>query len=243
MSPRILFLIAARGGSKGVPGKNLKCIAGLSLVGFKARAALRSSYCTRLVLSSDAAEIRAEGERQGADVPFCRPAGLASDTASSDSVVLHALETVESEEGRAYDHVMLLEPSSPFATPDHLDRAVELAGEHDASLVVGVKRVGTSSRFIGPLRDDGRADRIVRRFADLDSLRRQDMEPEYTMNGGLYLIRTESLRRTGRIYGDPERSWGLVMDDAHSCSIDTPTDLAFAEFLVASGRLDISPWR
>jgi CMP-N-acetylneuraminic acid synthetase len=243
MTSRILFLITARGGSKGVPGKNLHRIDGLSLVGYKARAALRSSHCTRLVVSSDSAEILAEAKRHGAEAPFVRPAELATDTASSNDVVLHAMDFVEAEEGRPYDRLMLLEPASPFATPEHLDQAVALADAHRASLVVGMRHAPVSSLFVGPLGDDGRADRIVSKFAGRGSTRRQDMPPEYTMNGSLYLVDWAAMRRTGRIYSDPERTYGLVMDDAHSCSIDTPLDLALAELLVASGRLDTAPWK
>lgn len=241
--PRILFLITARGGSKGVPRKNLRRIGGLSLIGYKARAAVRSTFCTRLVISSEDAEILAEGRRHGADAPFVRPAELATDTARSDDVVLHAMDAVEAEEGHPYDAVMLLEPSSPFATAEHLDRAVELYLQRRASLVVGMREVTVGSLFMGPLREDGRADRIVARFTGRDSIRRQELEPEYTMNGALYLADWRMLRRTGRIYGDPDRTFALVMDAAHSCEIETSFDLRLAEHLVASGTLDTTPWR
>ena len=225
-----------------MPRKNLERIAGLSLIGFKARAALHSRWCARLVLSSEDPEILTEGRAQGAETPFVRPAELATDEATSNAVLLDAMERIEAEEGRPYDAVMLLEPSSPFATAEHLDRAVEIYVEQGASLVIGVRQVTVASRFVGPLRADGRADRIISKFAG-GATRRQDVEPEFTMNGALYLVDWESMRRTGRIYGDPERTWGLVMPEAHSCDVETPLDLAFARFLVDSGVLDTSPWR
>lgn len=239
---RILFLIAARGGSKGLPRKNLAKIGGLSLIGYKARAALRSSYCSRLVISSDDAEMIAEGCRHGAEAPFVRPADLASDEASSDVVVLHALDVLE-QLGDVYDAVMLLEPSSPFATPEHFDRAVELYSQTSAALVLGMRKANTSTQFIGPLREDGRADRIVGKLASLSSLRRQDIETEYTMNGALYLIDRAAVVRTRRIYGSPDRSWGIPMDEAHSWGIDTALDLALARCLLSTGAIDASPWR
>jgi CMP-N,N'-diacetyllegionaminic acid synthase len=243
VSPRILCLIVARGGSRGVPRKNLQRVEGLSLIGYKARAALRSRSCERLVLSSEDAEILGEGRLHGAETPFVRPDELATDTARSDDVILHAMDAVETEEGRPYDAVMLLEPSSPFATPGDLDRAVELYRRHRASLVVGMRQVTIHSSFVGPLRDDGRADRIVRKFAGRAATRRQDMEQEYTMNGALYLIDWQAMRRSRRIYGEPSAVYGVVMDEAHSLEIDTPLDLAFARFLAASGTLDLSPWQ
>ena len=243
MTLRILHLIVARGGSKGLPRKNLQCVGRLSLIGYKARAALRSRSCTRLIISSDDEDMLAEGRRHGAEVPFVRPTHLATDEARSDDVVLHALQWIEAEEGREYDAVVLLEPSSPFATPAHLDQAVDLFVRKDASLVVGMRRVEIHSLFTGPLGADGRADRIVSKFAGRNATRRQDLEPEFTMNGSLYVIDRTTLQRTGRIYGDPQNTFGLVMDAAHSCEIDSASDLAFAEFLVASGELDTSPWR
>ena len=240
--PRILGLIPARGGSKGVPRKNLQRVGDLSLVGYKVRAALAAGVCQRLVISSDDEEILAEGRRHGAETPFVRPAELAGDIASSDAVVLHAMDFVEGEEGRPYDAVLLLEPSSPFATPDHLRCAAELWRRRRAALVVGMRPVEPNSMFTGPLDADGRAHRVVEKFAGRDSNRRQDMEQEYTMNGALYLADWAMLRRTGRIYGDPPATYGLVMDEAHSCEIDSPLDLAFARFLVDGGHLDTTPW-
>jgi len=240
---RILGLITARGGSKGVPRKNLQEIAGLSLVGYKARAALASGCCDRLILSSDDDEILAEGRRHGAETPFVRPTELADDTAASDAVVLHAMDFVEAEEGRPYDAVLLLEPSSPFATPEDLARAARTWRQRQASLVVSLRRVVPHSIFVGPLREDDRADQIVSKFAGRTALRRQDLEQEYTMSGALYLLDWTSMRRSGRIYGDPDRTYGLVLDDAHSCEIDHPFDLALARFLVSSGALDVAPWQ
>ena len=114
--PSILFLILARGGSKGLPGKNLKRIADLSLIGFKARAALKCAGCSRLMISTDSAEIQAEARNHGVEVPFTRPAELASDTATSESAIEHALRWIEDTEKRRYDAVMLLEVSSAMPT-------------------------------------------------------------------------------------------------------------------------------
>jgi CMP-N,N'-diacetyllegionaminic acid synthase len=136
-SIEILFLLVGRGGSKGLPGKNLREINGLSLIGYKAKSALTSRYCSRLIVSSDSRDIQAEAKRHGAEVLFSRPIELASDTASSNDVVLHAMDWIETHEGRRYDAVMLLEPSSPLARPDHYDQAIELFMARQASLVVG----------------------------------------------------------------------------------------------------------
>ncbi|MFL2770693.1 MAG: acylneuraminate cytidylyltransferase family protein [Rhodospirillaceae bacterium] len=239
---RILFLIAARGGSKGVRGKNLKSIAGLSLLGYKARSAQSCSNCSRLILSTDSEEIRAEGQRLGVEVPFIRPAELATDDAPSDGVVSHAMEWVEADEGRSYDAVMLLEPSSPFATAEHYDEAIRLFKRNSADLVVGLRNTETYSLFTGRLGANGSIASIVEKMSSETALRRQDQPIEVTMNGAFYLVGWNAFRRSGKIYGDPSRCFGVMMDWWHSIEIETPANLAMAEFAVAQGYLDVSLW-
>lgn len=242
-SVQILFLLVGRGGSKGLPGKNLREIGGLSLVGYKARAARQSRYCTRLIVSSDSPEIRAEAVRHGAEMLFERPAELATDTASSNDVVLHAMDWIEAQEGRRYDAVMLLEPSSPFARPEHFDQAVELFLARRASLVVGMRETEVSSVFVGTLGADGSIGGIVDKMLNMPAQRRQDQPPEVTMNGALYLIGWKAMRKYRKIYADPAASYGILMDRLHSIEIESAADLAYASYVIEHGMLDASPWR
>jgi CMP-N,N'-diacetyllegionaminic acid synthase len=241
-SPDVLFLIAARGGSKGVPGKNLKRVAGLSLLGYKARSAQACSQCTRLILSTDSEEIAAEGKALGIDVPFMRPAELATDEAPSDGVVSHAMDWIEANEGRIYDAVMLLEPASPFATAAHYTAAINVFRARSADLVVGLRQTETYTALTGALKKDGSIADIVAKMKTLEGVRRQDMTPDVTMNGAFYLMSWSAFRRSGKIYGDPAGCYGVVMDRWHSLEIESPEDLAFAEFAVERGHLDVSPW-
>src|SRR3981081_945630 len=201
-SVEILFLIVGRGGSRGLPGKNLREIGGLSLIGYKARSALQSRYCSRLIVSSDSPEIQAEAKRHGAEKLFSRPAELATDTASSNEVVLHAMDWIETNERRRYDAIMLLEPSSPFARPEHYDQAVDLFVARDAALVVGMRKTEVSSTFVGPLGEDGSIGAIVDKMLATPALRRQDQAPEVTMNGALYLIGWDAMRKHRKVYAD-----------------------------------------
>jgi CMP-N,N'-diacetyllegionaminic acid synthase len=242
-SPEILFLLVGRGGSKGLPGKNLREIGGLSLIGYKAVSALRSRYCSRLIVSSDSPEIQAEAKRHGAEVLFSRPPELATDTASSNDVILHAMDWIETRERRRYDAIMVLEPSSPFARPDHYDRAVELFVARKASLVVGMRETEVSSIFMGPLASDGSIGVIVEKMLATPALRRQDQAPEVTMNGALYLIGWEAMRKHRKVYADPAASYGVLMDRLHSIEIETAADLAYASYVIDHGMLDMSPWR
>lgn len=243
MKPEILFLITARGGSKGLPGKNLKRIGGLSLIGFKTRSAQNSKYCSRLIISTEDADIQAEARALDVEVPFTRPADLASDTASSDDVVLHAVDYFETVEKVRYDAIMLLEPASPFARAADYDAAVEIFLRTKATLVVGMRRMAVNSLFVGPLGADGKADKVIGKFADRSRIRRQDVEPEYTMNGALYLIDWDCIRRTGAIYGDPDNAYGHPMDQAHSTEIETLDDLHVAQCLADSGAIDLADWQ
>jgi N-acylneuraminate cytidylyltransferase/CMP-N,N'-diacetyllegionaminic acid synthase len=239
---RVLFVLVARGGSRGLPRKNLLRLGGLSLVALKAIAARRSGVCSRLIVSSDDPEIQDEARRYGADVPFDRPAELATDGAPTSAVVLHAMSEVERARDGPYEAVMVLEPSSPFARPSDLADAVRLMREKSATLVVGVRRVDVSSVFVGPLDAEGRITAIIDKMRGLRDVRRQAFEPEYTPNGTFYLARWDALKRTGDLYHDRERSYGLVMPYEYSIEIDELRHYRYAEFLVDRGDIDLSPW-
>ena len=239
---KILYLIAARGGSKSIPRKNLETIEGLSLVGFKARAARQARSCARLILSSDSPEIQAEARAHGAETPFTRPAHLATDAATTADVVRHAMDWIEEERAGVYDAVMLLEPSSPFASGRDFDQAAELMKRTDATAVIGVREMEVNSIFTGPMEPNGSIRPIVEKFATRTRTARQQLEPEYTMNGALYLFRWDRFRATGAIYSDPDRTYGYLMDRRYSVEIDEPVDLEWARFLAREGHVDLDPW-
>jgi CMP-N,N'-diacetyllegionaminic acid synthase len=136
---KVLFVAIARGGSKGVPQKNLKKISGLELVAFKIISGIKSKYCSRLILSTDDAMIASVGKRYGAEVPFLRPPHLATDEASSDDVLLHAMEFVQFNSPHVtYDAVMLLEAATPLAVADDNDNAIKMMASTNANMVVGM---------------------------------------------------------------------------------------------------------
>jgi CMP-N,N'-diacetyllegionaminic acid synthase len=242
-APSVLFLITARGGSKGVSDKNLQQIAGLSLVAFKARAAQRCSACTRLMISTDSIEIQSEAKRLGVEVPFTRPAELATDTASSESVIAHTIAWIEDNEQRSYDAIMLLEPASPFATSDHFAAALDLYVARNADLIAGMRAIEPTSMFVDQRTEDGAIANLVNRLNRAPNHRRQDQRQEWSMNGALYLIRWEAFKTSGKIYGAPEKCYGLLMDPWHSLEIETHEDLTLAQFATENGYLDLSAWK
>jgi len=239
---KILYLITARGGSKSVPGKNIRKIAGISLVGFKAISALRSKHCSRLIISTDSQEIQEDAKSYGVEVPFTRPAELATDDASSLDVITHAMDWVEQENAENYDAVMLLEPSSPLTRAQDYDQAVAIMEQNDANLVVGMRETEVNSVFVGPMAEDGRITQIIDQMQELEGMRRQDVLQEHTMNGALYLFKWEFFKEHQAIYKDRKKSYGYLMDRHYSVEIDELIDLEWVEFLVTNGLVDMSNW-
>lgn len=232
MNPRdVLVVIPARGGSKGLPGKNIKPLGGLPLLGWTAEA-LRQSVLheARCVLSTDDEAIAETGRACGLEVPFLRPANLANDAASSLDVVLHALDWLVTEHQETPTFVLLLQPTSPFRPPTVIDRAWEML-QADTSLdaVIGTKAIQRSLNSLF-LPDDNDSNRIRPVNTDGDtSTRRQDTPGLVTPNGALYLMRSQALRERHSFF--PPATAALPMDAIASLDIDDATDWAMAEAL------------
>lgn len=229
---KTLWLVVGRGGSRGVPGKNLKQIGGRSLVQWKIDAARAADPFAFIAASSDSAEILNEAACCGVNYIIDRPADLATDTASSADVIKHALYELR-DKLHTFEQVVLAEPSAPFTTADHYKRALQMMDFHDADLVVGMKETHIHTAFIGDVRADGSVTPIINQFQRL-ARRRQDFPQQHTMNGALYVFKTEMFLRTGDIYGG-SRNFGLMMDHWHSIEIDTMDDLELAEYAYGKG--------
>ena len=230
--------MTARGGSKGVPNKNLRLIGGLPLIAWKARAAY-AAEAYRVVLSTDSPEIAAVGREHGC-VALMRPASLATDTATSASVVRHALESLTMD-GNEYDAVMLLEPSSPFTLASHYGIAISQMMGKSADLAVGMRQVDLHPTLQAEIGLDGSISDIVRKMRECDGkTRRQDFKPVWTISGSVYCFRVDMFLRTGDIYGGA-RNYGFLVDDVSGLEIDTMDDLAWAEYLVERGRVKPAP--
>jgi len=228
----LLILVPARGGSKGLPRKNTKWLGGIPLLGWTAEAVLSAKIGTNvsIVLSTDDAEIAALGRDVGLDVPFLRPVELATDTASVVDVALHALEWHEENRRISHAAVMLLQPTSPFRTPESLATAVAMLQRDSSDGVIGVKPVYRSLSTMFQ-RD---TEELLTAIGDNgpSSVRRQDTEPMYTPNGALYLIRSQALHEKRSFFAGRLR--GLVMDQIASIDIDDPIDWALAEAVVSA---------
>jgi CMP-N-acetylneuraminic acid synthetase/SAM-dependent methyltransferase len=218
---KVLAVIPARGGSKGIPHKNLTIVAGRPLLAYTADAARGSSRLTRVIVSTDDEAIAAAARALGLEVPFVRPAALAADEAPMLPVLQHALAAMR-ERGFAADVVVLLQPTSPRRQSQHIDAAVDLLERTGADSVVSVVEVPHQFNPVSVMRLEG--DRLLSFIEGPLVTRRQDKPRVFARNGPAVLtVRTSVLER-GSLYGDDCRA--LVMSAEESLDIDTPRDLA-----------------
>lgn len=228
---KILALVTARGGSKRVPGKNLRSLGGRPLIAWSISATRDIPEIADTLVSTDDARIAEVARDAGALVPWLRPASLATDEARSLDVAIHALDWYEQARGPV-DGLLLLQPTSPFRTPESMRRGIDLFRAHGGRAVVGVSMARPHPYFC--FRIDG--DHLVP-FAGEEELRlrSQDLPPAYAVNGAFYLVQPGQLRTEGSFYG--AAAVPLVMSKlAESIDIDTEDDWRTAEALLPVAR-------
>ena len=184
-----LFLITARGGSKGIPHKNIKPLAGKPLIYYAIDVARQFVDDEDICVSTDGDDIIKTVEKYGLKVPFRRPAELASDTSGSYEVILHALQYYEAL-GRLYDNIVLLQPTSPFRTKEDVEMCISKYGS-DCDMVVSVKRA-TSNPYYDIFEEDAKGNLVISK-GDGKITRRQEAPKCYEYNGAVYVINVDSL--------------------------------------------------
>ena len=227
--------MTARGGSKGIPGKNLKPLAGKPLLAYTIEAAKQSGVLDRLIVSTDDEAIAACARSLGCDVPFMRPPALAQDDAIHLDVMVHAVAWMRDRANYTADFVMILQPTSPLRSADDIRCAVDLLASTGADSVVSVSEVPAHYNPMRTLRVDERG--LAALFVSGEPVRRrinrrQDMPAAWTMNGAIYLFRTSVLfAPEPSLYGD--RTAAYVMPADRGISIDDLEDWASAERALA----------
>jgi CMP-N,N'-diacetyllegionaminic acid synthase len=219
----ILALITARGGSKGIPLKNIRPLAGKPLICWTIEAAHRSKYIDRLILSTDDQQIIRVAKEAKCEVPFVRPKELAEDTSSSMDVIMHALEQTQ----EPYDCLLLLQPTSPFRTADHIDGMIEQFFKLKAKMMVSVAKIKKHPAFLY----QPHGIYLKSFFETATQLRRQDMPITYEHNGAMYLSKTDFLKKV-KSFNISECAW-FEMFGASNLDIDDQVDWDYAEFLLA----------
>lgn len=215
----VLGLIPARGGSKGVPRKNIRELAGIPLITHSIQAARDATAIDSVVVSTDDGEIAEVAESHGARVPFMRPSELATDEAPTAPVITHALETLH-DAGEAYDSFVLLQPTSPLRTATDIDEAYSLYNDSESDSVISVyptydtrwKRTPEGAKKLN--------------YTDAGK-RRQDRDPEYVINGAIYVTDVKQFFQTEETITGTTKMY--EMTERESVDIDTPFDLWLAE--------------
>jgi CMP-N-acetylneuraminic acid synthetase len=222
----LLCVIPARGGSKRLPGKNIKELAGKPLIAYAIVAAKGSQYIDRVVVSTDSEEIAEVARTYGAEVPFMRPTELASDTAKSVAVLKHALTECEKEDD-PYDAIVLVQPTTPGVLVSDIDAAIKKLLESSANSCVSVCEITERPEYMYMLDDTGKR----KAFIGGPEQRSQDMPKLYRLNGAVYALLRSTLVDQNKVYDD-ENGVAVIMPHERSIDIDTALDFLIAEVML-----------
>ena len=227
MSKNIISIIPARGGSKGVPRKNIKLLAGKPLIAYSIEVAKNSKYINRVLVSTEDEEIKNVAKQWGAEV-IDRPKELAQDKTPTIDVILHTLEYLKKEEGMNPDLVVLLQPTSPLRTVTDVDESINLfLSSSDALSLVSITEYDTAPFYAVTLSNGYLKPLFDKKYFQL---RRQDVPKAYKPNGAIFIASPQTLTMYKTFY--TPMTIGYIMPKERSIDIDTEFDFALAEFIL-----------
>jgi len=218
-----LAIIPARGGSKRLPRKNVLDLAGKPLIAWSIEAGLKSKYIDKVMVTSDDDEILAIAKQYGSDT-IKRPSELASDTATSFDAIKHTIENLE-----RYDYVVLLQPTSPLRSEQHIDEAIELLESKNADAIVSVCEMDHSPLWSNTLPEDGDMSDFIR--DEVKNKRSQDLEKYYRLNGAIYICKTDRLLAEKNFFIE-DNIFAYRMDRQSSVDIDEEIDFDIAKTII-----------
>lgn len=221
----MIAIIPARGGSKGLPGKNVRPLNGKPLIAYAIEEALKAKHIDRVVISTDDEKIAKVAVQYGAELPFMRPAELASDTAMAIDNYIYTIGRLEEEGDKLIDAFVVLQPTSPLRIAEDIDGAIELFEQKKADSVISYCQEAHPVTWHKYLDDQGRFVDIF----DANIKNRQDNRVSYYPNGAVYVFRTSMIRER-KYYTD--KSFAYVMPRIRSVDIDFMEDFEYAEFLL-----------
>ncbi len=225
----VLGVIPARGGSKRLPGKNIREFAGLPLLAWTIRAGLRSDYIDRIIVSTDNEDIKNISLKHGAEVPFLRPDNLATDQSSSYDLVAHSLKYYQSLNIN-YDLIVLLQPTSPLRNHGHINRAFKLLQKKRGDSIISVSKTNETNRHTVVVDEN----HCVKYFFDDGAYEGKvngNMEERYSLNGAIYIIDTEKLLAQESLFLQ-ENIYAFFMEEESSVDIDTLVDFEYAQSII-----------
>lgn len=230
----VLAIILARGGSKGIPGKNIKKIRGKPLIAYSIEAAQKAKYITRIVLSTDDEAIARVAEDYGAEVPFLRPPELATDKAKSNDAIIHALKWLNDNEGYQPDYIVLLQPTSPLRRGEDIDKAMRKLIQVDADSLVSICEVDKSPYWMRIIDGEGYLQPFIK--SDKEYSSRQDLPDIYVLNGAIYIAKRDIFLQNGGFMSD--KTLPYIMPRERSVDIDDMLDWKLTELLLEVAEND-----
>lgn len=223
---RILAVIPARGGSKGIPRKNIVNVLGKPLIQYTIEEALLSRYLDNVIVSTEDEEIARISQKCGAEVPFLRPKELATDDSKTIHTLLHAIDFYE-KRGVFYDYIVLLQPTQPLRKHWHIDEAIEKIIDNKAKGLVSISRVKDHPILI---RKKDQNDLLTSILKENSTVRRQDFPEYYKINGAIYINKIDNDFNSNTSLND--NSLGYVMDAKYDLDIDDPLDLELLKIIL-----------
>ena len=224
----VLAIIPARGGSKGLPGKNIKKLCGKPLIAWSIEVAETCSAIDRVVVSTDDDKLVDVVKKYGAEVPFERPAELANDTASTINVIFHTIDWLREHQDFRPEYILLLQPTSPLRTVEDIEGTIQTLKDKDARAVVSVCETDHHPWWSNILSEDGNMKDFIR--PKILNKRRQDLPKYYRLNGAIYLAATKYLRERNGFFGP--NTFAYEMPKERSVDIDSDLDFKLVSLLL-----------
>jgi len=220
----MLAIIPARGGSKGLPGKNIKLLNGKPLIAYTIEAALSSGVFEKVIVNTDSVEISEVAKEYGAEIPFLRPAALATDSATSLDMVRHTLYWYN-ERHEHFSNIALLQPTSPLRNETHICEAFKIFKDRNVDSLISFVKEQHPIFWNKRIREDGIVENL---FSDEGASSRQNYIATYVPNGAIYMFKSDILNNKS-LYTD--HTFGYIMDERSSIDIDSIEDFEYCEFL------------
>lgn len=227
MKDKILAIVPARSGSKGLKDKNIKNLNGKPMINYTIDAALESGIFSNIIVSTDSEKYAKIVEEAGAEVPFIRPKKLSDDESTTTEVILHAITEMEKRKDERYDYFMLLQPTSPLRTAENIEEAYNLLKEKNANAVVSVCETDHNPLWSNTLDESLSLDNFIDTRKDK---RRQELPTYYRLNGAIYLAKVSYYKKYNDFYIN--KSYAYIMNKRESVDVDDIIDFKLAEVLM-----------
>ncbi len=221
----MLAIIPARGGSKGLPGKNIRMLNGKPLIAYTIEAAILSNVFDEVIVNTDCLEIAKIAERYGANIPFIRPSELATDKATSIDMINHTIEWFENKKD-VYNNIALLQPTSPLRNEVHIREAFKIFQDKNVKSLISFVKEQHPIYWNKRINEKGLVESL---FNEIQSLSRQNYIETYVPNGAIYMFKSNILA-SNSLYTD--NTYGYIMDFRSSIDIDTKEDFDYCDYIM-----------